>query len=146
MQTVRRIVWMLFLLLIVTTVVVTGYRSINLSAAAAPAGIEFPPKSGTYLVLPSRVVDGDTVDFYWLVPDRGRLLGINAPEPRGRTRKQGKAATRFLVENMDKIPVRVDVHGYGKYGRALIVLYDSKGRNLNDVMVEAGHAKKPSHD
>lgn len=90
-----------------------------------------------------------------------RLLGINAPELRGDQRELGIASRDHLRELMaryDQIPggdiqlvLQIpnnskDDSRRGKYGRYLGILWgkDEMGRpiNLNDRMIEDGHAKR----
>jgi endonuclease YncB( thermonuclease family) len=99
---------------------------------------EFPPKKGVHLVILLKAIDGDTVDFAWLVPDRGRLAGINAPELHD---PGGADARMFLGNNLPAKPVAVEV-GPDKYGRVLMNVYLENGKTLSDVMVEGKHAKR----
>lgn len=113
-------------------------------AAAAPdtaTPLTFPPTSGSFVILPGTVTDGDTVVFYWMVPDKGRLFGIQAPELHGPTAKAGqdaKAALEHLIADLG--PLRADIHGREKYGRCLIDLKLPDGRSVSAVLIAAGHA------
>jgi endonuclease YncB( thermonuclease family) len=104
-------------------------------ALAAAGPLTFPPEQGDCLILPIRAVDGDTVDFYFLVKVRGRLYGVNAPE-------RDKAATKFLADNLPTVPVQATLHGREKYGRLLIDIKDQAGVSLSETIIEAGHGKK----
>ena len=94
------------------------------------------------------VYDGDTVTavvdlgFLHYQEMRLRLYGIDTPEIRGAEREAG-LVVRDIVREMilDK---EVEIHSYkdkqGKFGRYLAtILID--GLNLNDWLVENGHAK-----
>ena len=51
--------------------------------------LSFPPTSGEHLVLPTEIYDGDTFTFCWLVKDKARTFGINAPEVTGKQKPEG---------------------------------------------------------
>jgi micrococcal nuclease len=96
-------------------------------------------------VLIFRVVDGDTVDFYYLVPGRARLNGINAPELKGATREAGERAKAHLESLLfgglgKQALVDVELHGSDKYGRALMEIFGDNGASINAQMVRDGHA------
>jgi len=107
-----------------------------------------------YSATVERVVDGDTVDLDIdlgldvHVHERCRLYGINAPEMKGESREAGMAAWKWLVgrivEERDmpahKLAIRTIKDKKGKYGRYLAVLYVDGVFNVNEEMVEAGHA------
>lgn len=98
-----------------------------------------------------RVIDGDTIEarvdlgFDVFAVQRFRLYGINAPETKGESREDGRAATEYLrtlittnaADSVLTIQTRKDKRE--KYGRYLAVLIASDW-NLNAVMVNTGHA------
>lgn len=98
-----------------------------------------------------RVIDGDTIEarvdlgFDVFAVQRFRLYGINAPETKGESREDGRAATEYLrtlittnaADSVLTIQTRKDKRE--KYGRYLAVLV-ANGLNLNAAMVNAGHA------
>lgn len=110
------------------------------------------------------VPDGDTVD---VLVDQGfddstvvrlRLKGINAPEVKGETREAGEAARDYLktlilkhTNGTQELLVRsykmkkTERQKKDKYGRYLAVLL-SNGVNLNEAMVNAGHAARYMDD
>jgi micrococcal nuclease len=101
----------------------------------------------------SRVVDGDTIDavidlgFDISIKQRIRLYGINTPECRTRDLEEkalGLAAKARLVELLPKtFKIQTMLNKKGKYGRVLGVLLVSDGDvevNINDLLVEEGHA------
>ena len=105
----------------------------------------------------ARVVDGDTVDadidlgFGVTIRQRLRLLGIDAPEPRGDTKEEGLRATIHLANLMEDLhPIRIrtmrdrDREKTGKYGRYLAVLTGGTNytENINQRMVVDGYARK----
>jgi micrococcal nuclease len=102
--------------------------------------LDLRPKEGTYLILPVRAIDGDTIEFYWLATDRGRLLGINAPELHGDSRIAGEAAKLFLSSKLPTRPIPARV-GVEKYGRTLLDVILDDGSTLGQVMIKGGHAK-----
>lgn len=93
-----------------------------------------------------RIVDGDTVElrldlgFDIELHDNARLWGINAPE---RYQPEGPAATEYL---RSMIPPGSEVYvervgdGRDKYGRLLLRIFDRDCRDVNQAMVDAGHA------
>lgn len=96
------------------------------------------------------VVDGDTVDAdidlgfnTWRRDERLRLLGINAPETRGKEKLEGKRSRDLLAKkilNRDVvICTRKDRRG--KYGRMLATIYLGHV-NLNEWLVESGLAAR----
>jgi len=105
-----------------------------------------------------RAIDGDTIvakidlGFHVSVKQTFRLHGINAPEVRGsgltpEQREIGKEATTFLEQSMLAywpLTIRTIKDRTGKYGRYLAVIYGVKSDgtpvNINDLMVEEGHA------
>jgi micrococcal nuclease len=104
----------------------------------------------------TKVIDGDTyeleIDLGLRVRTRARvrLRGIDTPETYGVPRDsaewcRGQAAKRFADEWLALRPelrVRTFKDRKGKYGRWLVEIEDpSTGDNLNDQLVEAGHAK-----
>jgi len=107
-----------------------------------------------YNVKLDRVVDGDTVDltvdlgFHVNIKERFRLLGIDAPESRTRDlaeKKRGGQATFFLqklIDDSEFIILDTFKDRKGKFGRWLATLYDDRGNNLNEMMVDHGHAVK----
>lgn len=102
----------------------------------------FPPESGRYMVYINRVIDGDTVDFYWLVEAHGRLDGINAPEIHGETKVAGLASKAKLEELAPKGFYTVEVKGKEKYGRTLLWIYkDGKLGTVNKALIDGGFAK-----
>jgi len=128
-----------------------------LIATAAPAQARQCPNASEraipYPAHVTRVVDGDTVilkvalgfnivlESVWI-----RMIGINAPEKRGRSRTAGKAASAFLtglVGDKDIIicilTTRKGKQRKGKYGRWLGRLY-LNGLDINQRMIDAGHA------
>lgn len=98
-----------------------------------------------------KVIDGDTVEahvdlgFAVSFVERFRLYGINAPETKGESREDGRAATEFLRTLIAKhapdsvLTIHTHKDKREKYGRYLAVLL-AGSLNLNEVMVNAGHA------
>jgi micrococcal nuclease len=93
-----------------------------------------------------RVVDGDTVDISIdlglkiFTTQRIRLYGINAPELRT---PEGPAARQRLMELMpigSEIIVRTVKDKTEKFGRYLGVFIDHDGNQINQKMVDEGHA------
>ena len=70
-----------------------------------------------------------------------RLSRINAPEMRGDTKVQGRAARDFLREKIleQHVTIKTEKDTKGKYGRYLADVFLGP-ININDLMVEEGHA------
>lgn len=106
-----------------------------------------------YAVEISRVVDGDTVDVdidlgfgTWLMGERVRLYGINAPETRTLDlveKEAGKATTVWLIERFaEASQITLKSVGFnGKFGRVLGVL-KVDGVNVNAEMIRLGLAEE----
>lgn len=105
----------------------------------------------TYEATLQRAVDGDTVDlnidlgFDVVTRQRFRMLGINAPELHSKDADE-KARGRAALEHLQGLLVgplvaftRKDAKE--KYGRYLVTLTNGAGVNVNEAMVQAGHAK-----
>ncbi len=114
-----------------------------MTADTTPTLFTFPPLAGEGVIVVTRVIDGDTLAFGWMVGDTARLHGINAPEITGPTREAGVASRdrlRQLVLEAGPM-LRVRVHGRDKYGRALLELLDPRsGKTINQLLLEGGHA------
>jgi micrococcal nuclease len=100
----------------------------------------------------TRCVDGDTVDaevdlgFNTYQRIRFRLWGINTPE---RGRSGYREATEFLETFVSDNPVTVQSRKTGKFGRWLGEFFvDVNGEtiNMNDLMIESGHAQPYMRD
>mgnify|MGYP003137237686 FL=1 len=97
-----------------------------------------------------KVYDGDTitVDFdlgfdIVLKNQKIRLIGINAPEVRGKSRPDGlisRDALRSRIANK-WVTIKTEKDKKGKYGRWLgtVVLGDE---NINEWLISEGYAKK----
>lgn len=115
----------------------------------------------TYRAEITRVVDGDTVDavvdlgFGVTMPQRLRLLNINAPEMVGKSKAAGIAAKEHLQKlifdhtlyqeaEIGVVAIRSHKDKSDSFGRYLAELLgeDDDGRmvNLNDRMVADGYA------
>ncbi|HED06539.1 MAG TPA: nuclease [Ignavibacteria bacterium] len=106
-----------------------------------------------YKAYVTSVYDGDTctVDIdlglrTWIRGEKIRLLRINAPEVRGKTRKEGLLSRDFLREQiLDKeIIIGTFKDKKGKYGRYLGEIWlpkDDEILNINDLLVEQGFAE-----
>lgn len=109
--------------------------------AAQPQTLRWGPQTGTYAILPKLASDGDTIRFYWLVEDSGRLKGINTPELRGPNAEKARKAREFLASRLTlNKPMTMRMFGRDLYGRALIDLYDEDGVSISKLLVEAGLA------
>lgn len=116
--------------------------------AAQPQTLRWGPQTGTYAILPKLASDGDTIRFYWLVEDSGRLKGINTPELRGPNAEKARKAREFLASRLTlNKPMSATISGREKYGRALIVLWDAEtGKSVNAMLVDEGLADRYMED
>lgn len=107
-----------------------------------------------------RVYDGDTITleldlgFHIKITENCRLYGIDAPEVRGPTRKEGLASRDFLRKLIlsKQVLVTTFKDKQGKYGRYIVKLFleeyseeylnyvSLKCLSINDILVKAGHA------
>ncbi len=99
------------------------------------------------------VYDGDTVTVdldlglkTWVSGEKLRLYRINAPEIRGEERPAGLVSRDFLRALVQGKSVLVETIAdkKGKYGRYLAELWierDDSWQNVNDLLVQAGHAE-----
>lgn len=104
-----------------------------------------------YKAFVTKVYDGDTITVdldlgmrVHLLKKRVRLYGIDTPELRGvsaEIKAKGIAARDWLRDKIlnKEIVLRTLKDKKGKYGRLLGILYID-GVNLNDLLVEEGHA------
>jgi micrococcal nuclease len=97
-----------------------------------------------------RVVDGDTLyckaDLgFGITKDvKGRLLGINAPETRGKQRPQGLIAKDALKDKIEGKDVVIRTHKTGKYGRWIVEVWFGP-ININKWMVKNGYAVEKTY-
>ena len=90
----------------------------------------------------ARVIDGDTLA---VAGQRIRLDGIDAPETRqtctrsGRRWACGRASTQAMRRLVGRSPVRCEVSGRDRYGRAIAACY-AGGRDLQQQLVRLGLA------
>ena len=98
-----------------------------------------------------KIVDGDTLDadidlgFSVWVRKRVRLVNIDTWESRTRDKeekKKGLAAKARLKELIkeNKNQFIITSHGLGKFGRVLGEIFLDDDRNVNDILIEEGHA------
>jgi len=85
-------------------------------------------------------VDGDSL----LVDGRRvRIMGLDAPEMRGRCPREQQLA-RMARDRMAELiagGVRIQPHGNDRYGRLLAVVYDARGRDVAAVLIREGLAR-----
>lgn len=96
-----------------------------------------------------RVYDGDTITvrvdlgFRTFTEQRLRLARINAWEVRGSERPAGLIARDWLRTRILNKPVLVETlkDRTGKFGRFIAEIKTLDGANVNDQLVNLGHAK-----
>jgi len=107
-----------------------------------------------YRCRPTRVVDGDTiyvqidVGFRLTTAQSVRLLGVDTPEiNRGTTEQRAagvaarEATTLWLADHaVGDWPLRIATSKADSFGRWLGVVTSSDGDNLNEWLLEHGHA------
>lgn len=87
-----------------------------------------------------RAVDGDTIHCG---EQRVRVLGLDAPELRGRCeaeRRLAQAATERL-SGLLEAGVRLETSGQDRFGRALAVVRDPRGEDVAEVLIREGLAR-----
>lgn len=101
------------------------------------------PETGTAIEGRPRVIDGDTID---IGDERIRLQGVDTPERGQRCRdaagdeyRCGRAATEALKARIGTEPVRCEIEGRGKYGRAIGTCFTPDGTDLNGWLVRRGY-------
>ena len=103
-----------------------------------------------------KVVDGDTVDVdidlgfdVWLMKQRIRLYGINAPESRTRDleeKERGLASKQFVINFLDDeggLILKTHKDATGKFGRILGELWRTTNyadQSINNYMIDKHHA------
>jgi len=94
--------------------------------------------------------DGDTVHLVFIHNQKPwkwscRLAGIDTPEMRTKNPEEKKEAIEakvFLANHiLDKI-VNVKVHHPDKYGRLLVTIKNDQDHNINQLMIDNGHARE----
>ena len=130
--------------------------ALSLASITSPVAQDGPgPSEPAYLYRATveRVVDSDTIDvdidlgFYtWLKSQRIRMVGIDAPEPKGETRSEGLESTAFLKDLIEGKEIIIRTFKAkdggdekGKWGRWLGRIY-LNGLDLNQHMIDTGHA------
>ncbi len=96
------------------------------------------------------VYDGDTVTamvdlgFLHFQEMKLRLYGIDTPELRGPERKQGIIVRDILREMIlnKEVTIRSYKDKQGKYGRYLANIITEDGLEVNQWLVDNGHAKE----
>jgi micrococcal nuclease len=97
------------------------------------------------------VTDGDTIVLRGIDvgelhrPTGGRkarLIGVDTPEVSGPDECYGSQASDFTRETLGGSPIRVafDVGRTDRYGRALVYVWDDRGRFFNGRLVQEGYA------
>jgi endonuclease YncB( thermonuclease family) len=93
--------------------------------------------------VPVRVIDGDTIAAQGVTI---RVIGLDAPEMRGQCPAEMRLA-RIAKARMQQLlagGARIERRGRDRYGRALAVVRDSRGRDVAQVMIGEGLAR-PYH-
>lgn len=99
----------------------------------------------TFKAITTRVVDGDTVyavvtmDFFDTILSKTieiRMVGIDAPETKGKEKPLGDVAKKWLKERIEGKTVTLELNGKDKYDRYLGVIFDENDVNVNDEMLK----------
>src|SRR4051794_12009939 len=113
---------------------------------AAPAGAQAPAEGPWRLV---DVRDGDTVilgtNAGFVTAIKIRLYGVDAPETRGRCAEETAAAAAATQRLRELVSRRVRIVSYletDAYGRMLARLYDRDRRDISEVLIAEGHARR----
>lgn len=105
-----------------------------------------PAADGPFACERIRVVDGDTIECdihlaleMWLVKQKIRLYGIQAPEKKEPGWAEAKAELERLAPSIN----RVLIVKRDKYGDRIDgTLLTTTGENVNASLVQSGHAKE----
>ncbi|MCB0743083.1 MAG: thermonuclease family protein [Ignavibacteriae bacterium] len=99
-----------------------------------------------------RVIDGDSVEieidlgFNIKFTEKARLLGINAPEKRGKNFIKGLESLKYLSDKiLDKnVIIKTEKDTKGKFGRYLVTIL-LNDENINEWMIKNNHAVKAKY-
>jgi micrococcal nuclease len=88
-----------------------------------------------------RVIDGDTIVH------RGqtiRIMGLDAPEVHHRCPAEQALAERARARLAELLAsgFTVERHGHDRYGRVLAVVFDARGMNVANVLIQEGLARR----
>ncbi len=92
-----------------------------------------------------RIIDGDTivvtmdVGFNMTTKQHIRLLGINAPEKRGKTKQAGLDAKEHLITLLKNDDLVIKTRKNDSFGRYLGTIY-LNGTDINQQMIDDGFA------
>jgi len=98
-----------------------------------------------------KVIDGDTfkarvdVGFDVTTVQKFRMLGINAPEMKGESKKAGEVSKEWLREAIEGQEVTVNSQGKDAFGRWLCVVY-LNGVSINRAMIEVTITRFDGHE
>lgn len=97
---------------------------------------------------PAKVLDGDTFRVHWggqkVSGPSVRLLGLNTPETRKRTKPaepfaaEAKERLEQLLAGQSYVYLQLGEQGMDRYGRALAYVWLENGSNLSFELVKAG--------
>lgn len=105
-----------------------------------PKRAVFPPVEGHYYLYVNRIIDGDTVEVYHLVPAKVRLWGINAPEKNTQAGKESAVYLKSVLKEGQI--VRARLFGTEKFGRTLGDFQGRDGWWISKMMVDSKNAVK----
>lgn len=102
----------------------------------------------TYQATVIRVIDGDSVEiqidlgFNIKFTEKARLLGINAPEKRGKNFIKGLESLKFLSDKIlnKNVIVKTEKDTKGKFGRYLVTIF-LNDENINEWMIKNKYAE-----
>lgn len=94
-----------------------------------------------------KIIDGDTITVNIDGKKENiRMIGINAPEVRGKEVLQGIKAKKFLIQLTNNKNIKFikdsNLNNRDKYGRLLRYVYLENEINLNNEMIKTGNAKE----
>ena len=91
------------------------------------------PETGFLDAVVNRVVDGDTLDVFLLVPQRVRLFGVQVAE---KNTDKGKVVIARLKDALEKQFVALTLHGHEKFGRLLADVKSDQTGDLAKYLIE----------
>jgi micrococcal nuclease len=101
----------------------------------------------TYKAIVLKVIDGDTftakvdLGFYLVMENdhfRFRILGLQAPEIKGKTRAEGLRAKYFLRDMIEGKEVIISTEKTDNFGRWLATV-DFQGTDITQLMISEGY-------
>lgn len=144
---VKRLLYLLAYVLLVSAVGYAVYRSLNKLQPVVTSVTQAPATVKTQVVL-TKVVDGDTIKVQIEGTEQSvRLIGINAPEANDCRGNWSRMELEKLLAGQTILLEDDSTQGdKDKYDRLLRYIHTGSGLNVNAEMIEIGAAKEYTYD